>query len=433
MTAETIDMIRSYQIKQPIIIMIILMMSFSFTILSGCEKSIIYHNDGFLKSTKNENETEGNYVMISQGSDQTEHMEIKRLKLEGFSIIDKIGKYYYGYYSIETENGLDSKYQLIEENGSTKDIQYPKGVEDWTVASGDYVIMSEQYLYEWLCYTESTDSAFYEARLLKLDIQTGIVSVVEERKMSSPFVYMSKFDDTSFIFYTVSKAQSYSGKAEYATLTTAYIYNTQNDTYHEIISEIYEYDGSWENSTGVLIERFDCLNGHIYGIGRIATDNKFCFFLYEYDSIGRFISKKCLQGLAEIVGEEQFLEIHLVGDYLLFRTYETLSNYICLLEKEKVSVVCKGLYGQAQYGITSSNIYFIESNVDMNTAIPSIKYNPVYKIDIAKKTAKKCNYKIDISKPYFYEIKSTNDNKIIISYCKDGEYNPCKIVNYLVL
>ena len=204
-------------------------------------------------------------------------------------------------------------------------------------------------------------------KLTRIDCNTGKVEIVDEFKLNSPLIYLCKIDEEHFLSYYVVKAPS--KKIEYATLTVATIYSLDG-TKKEIIREIYENDVDWTDSEGTLIERFAVKDGEIYGFGR-RISGSYKFFLYHYDHNGKLLETEAVPGFENIIGEEQPLDFLLVGDYMVFRTYESLTSYICKRTSNGTESIMKGADGNVSYAISTINsesqnstyIFFIESNV----------------------------------------------------------------------
>ena len=95
------------------------------------------------------------------------------------------------------------------------------------------------------------------------------------------------------------------------------------------------------------------------------------FFLYHYDHNGKLLETEAVPGFENIIGEEQPLDFLLVGDYIVFRTYESLTSYICKRTSNGTELIMKGADGNVSYAISTINsesqnstyIFFIESNV----------------------------------------------------------------------
>ena len=307
----------------------------------------------------------------------------------------------------------------------------PEWVPQWSVGSGHSVVMQDRYLYEWKSYTSVfSENELQDVRLTKVDGRTGVVEVVDKTEQLSPFIYLCKINDTEFLSYTVMPTPS--DKVEYATETVASIYNVNGEK-REIIREKYENDVSWTDSEGILIERFAVNNGEIYGVGRRRVDGKYKFFMYRYSKEGKLIDTKQLENLENIIGDEQFAEINMNGDFLAFRTYETLSTYICKITPAGLEIIAEGESGAVQYAVSGDKIYYIESTVDRNTDEVVKTDCPLYEIDTRNGNKREIIFENQIEKPYFVSITALQNGEIILTYCPDGIYDPMKMYQYTVM
>lgn len=285
-----------------------------------------------------------------------EHMFQKATHINAFTIQDKIGRYYLGEKSVyhSDRQEIDGTEILIESTSDEETpLVYPKNFPYWQVGSGSYVILKDRYLYEWRSYTSQFEEEDgHDMKLTRIDGITGKVEVIDEFKLNSPLIYLCKVDEEHFLSYYVVKAPS--EKIEYATLTVATIYNLDG-TKKEIVREKYENDVDWTDSEGTLIERFAVKDGEIYGFGRRRISGAYKFFFYHYDQNGKLLETEAVPGFENIIGEEQPLEFWLVGDYIVFRTYESLTGYICKRTEDGMDLIMKGADGNVSYAISTAN------------------------------------------------------------------------------
>lgn len=164
----------------------------------------------------------------------------------------------------------------------------------------------------------------------------------------------------------------------------------------EIINERYENDVSWTDSEGILIERFAVKDGEIFGLGRRLISGKYQFFLYHYDKSGKLIKEEALIGFEDIIGSEQMLELYLTDDYIVFRTYESLTTYICKKTDVGIELVMKGTDRQVQYAVSSKYIFFIESNVNVYSGEIEQKDCPIYIINVQNDKIYATKFSIDL-------------------------------------
>lgn len=347
-----------------------------------------------------------------------------------FHIVDILGDNYYGYKSTENNDNVENEYLLADSNGNIqKFLNYQNGTKEWSVGSGSSIVMENRYCYEWLSYTpEMSDDQLQDVRLIRTDGRTGNVEVIDEVKQSSPFIYLYKIDKEHFLSFSLT--QTPSEKTDYAVISSASIYSISGEK-KKIINERYENDENWSNSEGILIEQFAINNGEIYGYGRKQINKEYKHFLYHYDVNGKLINEELLDGFENIIGSEQPIEFIYSGDYIAFRTFESLSNYICKKNDKGIELIMKGIDGQVQYTAFDKYIFFIESNVDVYTAKTKAGNYPLYIIDTSSNSIKAINFKVPVENPYFYDISAISNNSIILSYCEE-DYNPLEIHQFLI-
>ena len=357
--------------------------------------------------------------------------EFKNLNLNNFTIVNAIGNTYYGYKSTYSDGGINDEFMLIEsKSGKEIRLNTPQNITNWSVGSGSMVVLKDKYLYEWKSYTsEFSEDTAHDVKLTRIDIENKTIEIVDELKYSSPLIYMCKISDTEFLSYSITQGPS--DKTEYAVISTAWIYNIDGQK-KEIISERYENDVSWIDSEGILIERFAVKNGELFGLGRRLISGKYQFFLYHYDKSGKLISEEALIDFENIIGSEQMLELHLIDDYIVFRTYESLTTYICKKTHNGIELVMKGTDRQVQYAVSSKYIFFIESNVNVYSGEIEQKDCPIYIIDVQNDKIYATNFSIDLTNPYFVGIQSLSNESILVTYCDFGVYNPMDIKHYII-
>ena len=357
--------------------------------------------------------------------------EFKKLNLNNFTIVNSIGNTYYGYKSTYSDGGINDEFMLIDsKSGKEIKLNTPQSITNWSVGSGSMVVLKDKYLYEWKSYTsEFSEDTAHDVKLTRIDIENKTIEIVDELKYSSPLIYMCKISDTEFLSYSITQGPS--DKTEYAVISTAWIHNI-NGQKKEIISERYENDVSWTDSEGILIERLAAKNGELFGLGRRLISGKYQFFLYHYDKSGKLISEEALIGFENIIGSEQMLELLLIDDYIVFRTYESLTTYICKKTHNGIELVMKGTDRQVQYAVSNKYIFFIESNVNVYSGEIKQKDCPIYIIDAQNDKIYATKFSIDLKNPYFVGIQSLSNESILVTYCDSGVYNPMDIKHYII-
>jgi len=352
----------------------------------------------------------------------------QRVKVSNITIIDAIGDKYYGYRSTYSESGVDDTFVLSNPHtGKLVELNYPDKLDNWEVGSGSTVVLNDRYLYEWKGYTTVSSEEGYDVKLTRIDAESGNVEIVDEIKHSTPLIYLFKINEREFLSYSIT--QSPSDKTEYAVISSAWIYDAAGEK-REIIREKYENDVSWSDSTGILIERFAVKDGNLYGVGRRLISGKYQFFLYHYDKDGTLLGEEVLTGFENIIGSEQILELRIMGDYFVFRTYETLTTYICKNTENGVKLVMKGADGQVRYSMTKNYVFFIESNVNVYSGEIEQKDCPLYVIDVKNDKISAYEFVLPIQTPYFVNIQPLSNGTILITYCDDGAYDPIKMKQF---
>lgn len=352
----------------------------------------------------------------------------QRVKVSNITIIDAIGDKYYGYRSTYSESGVDDTFVLSNPHtGKLVELNYPDKLDNWEVGSGSTVVLNDRYLYEWKGYTTVSSEEGYDVKLTRIDAESGNVEIVDEIKHSTPLIYLCKINEREFLSYSITQAPS--DKTEYAVISSAWIYDDAGEK-REIIREKYENDVSWSDSTGILIERFAVKDGNLYGVGRRLISGKYQFFLYHYDKDGTLLGEEVLTGFENIIGSEQILELRIMGDYFVFRTYETLTTYICKNTENGVKLVMKGADGQVRYSMTKNYVFFIESNVNVYSGEIEQKDCPLYVIDMKSDKITAYEFVLPIQTPYFVNIQPLSNGTILITYCDDGAYDPIKMKQF---
>lgn len=341
---------------------------------------------------------------------------------QAFNILDKIGNTYIGLNEMLRSDGIVSTEKLYNsDTNALTTVAYPTNFPRWSVAASSELEMGDRFLYEWRSYTnEFSGSTKHDVKLTKIDIITGEVAVIAEKKLDTPFVWLCKLDDEHFLSYYVTKADS--DKTEYATLTVAEVFDTHGNS-KEIIRERYENAYGWENSEGTLLDRMATDNGKIFAIGRKNINTKCHFFLYEYDLDGKLISTQELKGFEEIIGDESPNHFDIVGDYFIVRTYQTSTSYICKQTADRVELISEGLDGSISYGISDKMIYFVKSNVNQDTDIAQNKECPLYALNTDTGIIKIINWEVPLKNPYFTNFKALSNGDLMIAYC-EKEYDP---------
>lgn len=353
-----------------------------------------------------------------------------QLPFNGFHITDVIGDRYFGdKVSFSNSNSNDTESLLDKETGKLIGMDYPKDLKQWVVSAGSYVVLQNRYLYEWRSYTSQfNEKSPQDLKLTRVDSLTGKVEIIDELKQDSPFVYLVKINEDSFLSYSINQIAS--NKTAYGVLSSASVYQV-NGGKKEIIHEVYENDISWDKSEGILIERFAVKDGEIFGVGRRKVSGAYQFFLYHYSRDGVLVKEQQIKGLSEIIDEEQPLQILIRGDYWVIQTYESLTHYLCKMTADGVEVLVKGDEGQVICACSESDIFFMESNVDANTDFVKDGVFPLYILDTKSEKMYVARVSFPLKNPYFVGLKVLSDGSILLSYCENGAYDPEHIIQYI--
>ena len=341
-------------------------------------------------------------------------------------------KYYCLIYSLESgSDTMDNRNALMSRDLKNEiSLDYgnvPKSVD---VSSASYTVLKNRYLYEFDCYeSQSDDNENYNVNLIRIDGETEKVEQLDSLELPHPFVYIAPIDDESFVAFCKAPGSSYT-KDHIDIDTMIWVYDW-NGNKKELATEHYEHDSTWENSQGVLIEQMYSKNGEIYALGHIIKNNKSEFYIYHYDETGKITDTTQLVGLEDIIGSEKILELKVVGDYYIFRTYDCLSNYVCKNTSTGMKLIAKGNSGAAQYAVTDKYIYFIESTVNQSNDKVTKTDTCFYVIDYSNDKIYSFNFSTGLTLPYFYGVKALSDNSIILSYCEE-KYDPLEMKNYLI-
>ncbi len=342
-----------------------------------------------------------------------------------FSVLEKIGNQYWGV--ITDFTAATAPEALINEHtDEVRRLDFP----DWNVASGSVCVMNNRYCFEWRNYISGNSESTHSIRLSRLDMQTGELEFVDEKNLTTPFIYLCQIDENRFLSFWNEKAES-DYNNEYATLTVAEIYDI-NGNKKEIIREKFENNSEWLNSKGMLIEKFYVVGNEIVGIGRKNVSGEMKYFLYYYDTNGTFLRAEELKGLSKILAEETPLELIVAGDYIAVRTLESLSYYILKKTDENIELIAKGAYGGLPFDISSDKryLYFIEKNINDDDTLKN-KECPLYILDTASGKLNAVYLSIPLEKPYFVNLDVLSTDEILLVYCEE-KHNPMGLNSFII-
>ncbi len=362
-------------------------------------------------------------------ADDTVKSVVSRISYDtAFFVSDKVGNNLLGTEDIRKNDMLETVRKVKDIFDETyKIVEYPEKVKNWIVASGSSVVMQDRYRYEWLC-AEGTNG-LYTVYLTKLDCKTGTMEIEDKAMQTSPFIYLCKLNNREFISY--SNYQVKSDTTPYAVVSALAVYNIDGSK-KEILNVKYENSESWKNSRGMLIERFFCDGGEIYGLVHGRNNNKEFYKLCSFDNEGKIRTEKELIGLDKVIGTTYPIVMEKRGSYLAFRMYDGLRNCICRIDSEgAVRIIMEESdTANCKFAIVDDYIFFSESNVDPNTDAVIKRPCPVYAINTKEEEIKKIEIDIPLNKAYFAQIDSISNGSLMLTYCEDGVYNVQKVFQF---
>jgi hypothetical protein len=355
---------------------------------------------------------------------------LKRANYDAFSIQEKLGNRYYGWKTKYTpEKGNTDTMVLTEGESAEAKVVYPENFPHWVIGSGAYAVLKNRYFFEWKSYTPQFGvSDGFDVKLTRIDGKKGTVEVIDQKKDTHPLEYVCKIDEEKFLSFGLRQIPS--ERTSYGVQMIASIYDIDGKN-KEIIRENFECDQSWTDSIGTLIETFAVDNGKIFGYSRQRVAGEELFYLLEYNRSGKLLDTIPLPGMEKIIGMEKPLEMFLSGDVMAFRTYESLTNYVCKRTDKGVELVAKGVSGAMQYAVSGKYVFFIERNVDPNTALTVAGDYPLYVMSVESGEIRALNFPIPLKNPYFVLMKGLSNGDILVSYC-ENDYDPLKYYEYVI-
>lgn len=336
-----------------------------------------------------------------------------------FTLITPLGENFYGYLTHTAPGeGLTDEFCLIHrKTGEITPLTYPADLPPWTVGSGTYVILRDQYLYEWLSYTAGT--GMHDMKLTRIDGQTGRVEVMDEAVQNNPFIYLCPLGEEEFLAYRICREPGET--AEYTTVTTVWHCSASGEC-TEIIREHYENDVSWADSRGRLLERLTVSDGKILALGRRRIGGEYRFFLYRYTPDGTLTEERPLDGLAEVMGDEQPAVFARVGNCLLIRTYESLALYLCIMEGEAVRLLLADPDGGTLFAYSGTHIFTVGTGETDTLRIT----------DASTGEAREVPLSLPCAEPYLVNMLLTPEGDLLLSCAVGGSYNPQNLAHFLL-
>ena len=331
----------------------------------------------------------------------------------------------------ENDLYVKSSYSSDVSQGSSADIlrnrktgrEISLHLPEWNVGSGSTVVLHGRYQYEWLSNTntdESTGDLSQKINLIRIDGFIGKTKIVETRDLPLPFIYLSKLDEEHFISsYLIPGSDE---KGNQTQITTVRLYNASG-VGKDIFQEKYQYLPGWSDSKGVHIENVCAMDGKIYGFGREYTNTKPHFFLYTYNLDGKLVKKELLPGMETILGNEQAVEFHVVGDYILLKTFESLTNYIIKRNENKLEILMKGENSENVFVFSNSIIHTKDVKfiffVDQLAVTPHPKFTPLKAVELSSGKTRSVSIQPNKDYPFLTEIMMAANGDLVLKYLHD--------------
>lgn len=237
--------------------------------------------------------------------------------------------------------------------GNISPIRVPANLTRWQTASGSSVTMHNRYLYKWASYSDdSSAGGMQDNKLTCLDVEKQEIQVIETLSLNTPFIFLSKLNEDEFI----SSYCTIENKSEKTTTVSVISkYNIKTGMKTEIIHESYRNEESWKNSEGILLENITAIDNKIYAFGRTRENSQYRYYLYVYDTNGKLEEKRSVQGLADILDNAQMYTIYVIGNYLMFVTWESSSYYIYKMGTNSIEQKMKGEYSKTIFTVSDDS------------------------------------------------------------------------------
>jgi len=300
-------------------------------------------------------------------------------------------------------------YLRNRETGAETPVTIPR----WSVAAGSHVVLQDRYYFEWLA--EATDDS--KIVLIRVDGVTGEVKVVDTVSSVSPFIYLSKLDDDHFTSSSLVPAPEAEGNE--IQITAVRIYDAEGNG-REIIRE--EYRCSEENPTSIgrHLENVCAMDGKVYGYGREYVDHVPEYCLYTYSEEGAFERREPLPGVNEIIGEEQAVQFWIVGEYILVRTWESLTSYIIKRGEGAAELLMKGEQNENLLTFSDSitrseDVEYLFYVADFQVEdIPA--FQPLKAIEVSSGEIKSVSLRPNEDYPYMIDFRMASNGDLVFQY-----------------
>jgi len=342
-----------------------------------------------------------------------------------FTIIDRAGGRWWGMKYLLNENNDQLEMLIDIATGEEIPLRYPEGYPQWFIASGSYLIMQDRYIFQWKGYDQPMAGGRVHVKLTRIDVQTGEVTVVDERVQGTPFVHLTKLDDERFLS---TFGYALDPDSDLHTVVSIAEIHYMDGASREIVRETFESDNA--NSSGMLLERFAVNNGVIYGFSRSVVAGEDRFYLHRFDDQGDLLGSRAVPGFERIFGTEALQAFYFVGDYIMVRNWESLTNYIVRLTEPGAELVMKGMNGDAVFVVSGSRIFFMESNLDFN-AVRKEHDIALFSVCTASGELHAANFPVPLDELYFRNFQALSNGDLLISY-ETGSFDLLSRVQFVL-
>lgn len=253
--------------------------------------------------------------------------------------------------------------------------------------------------------------------LRRTDLENCVVEIVDTLLQDTPFAYLLKLDEEHFLSYSTS-AQEDSSVA-----SNVYLYNIDGSK-SLLISENYVAYPEADDE-GILIEQLLLSGDRLCGIGRRNVNGETKYYAYYYTLEGEYIVMSELSGLDKILGTTSMYDVELNGRYLVFRSYDSMTSYVCEITDRGIRVIAKGTYLSLCYGVTDEYIFFTKSHTQLDP--PEVV---LYILKTETGEIVKVNFPLPFEKAYISSLMSTSEGGIRLYLCDEESVNVMEAYYY---
>lgn len=244
-----------------------------------------------------------------------------------------------------------------------------------------------------------------------------MVEIVDTLLQDTPFAYLLKLDEEHFLSYSTS-AQEDSSVA-----SNVYLYNIDGSK-SLLISENYVAYPEADDE-GILIEQLLLSGDRLCGIGRRNVNGETKYYAYYYTLEGEYIVMSELSGLDKILGTTSMYDVELNGRYLVFRSYDSMTSYVCEITAQGIRVIAKGYCLSVFYGVSDEYIFFTKSYTRLDP--PEVG---LYILKTETGEIVKVNFPLPFEKAYISSLMSTSEGGIRLYLCDEESVNVMEAYYY---